>query len=94
MSDSTTKKSPQDIVYEVGSRFDFGGGKTGPDMGFEDGLELQRQMVSPGDAVARQAIKEWAWKFQKSHDLPNTNTSQPGNPDKGTLNLWKLWRKK
>lgn len=94
MSDSTTKQTPSQIVMDVGTRFDLGGGRTGPDMAVEDAWELQRQMVSPGHAAANRAVKAWVQKFQERHGLPNSHSSPPGEPDKGTCNIWKLWNKK
>jgi hypothetical protein len=78
---------------DVGTRFDLGGGRTGP-MAVEDAWELQSQMVSPGHAAANRAVKACVLKFQQRHGLPNSHSLPPGEPDKGTCNIWKLRKKK
>jgi hypothetical protein len=93
MSGTTTKKSFAQIFIDVGTRFDLGGGRTGPDMAFEDGLELQRQMFGSGHEAAANALKAYVAKFQQRNSLPNSHSSSPGNPDGGTVNIWKLWKK-
>ena len=93
MSGTTTKKTPAEIFVDVGTRFDLGGGRTGPDMAFEDGLELQRQMFGRGNEAATQALKDFVTRFQQRNGLPNSHSSSPGNPDGGTVNIWKLWKK-
>ena len=61
---------PAPTYADFGTRFDLGGGRTGPDMAVGDAWELQRQMVSPGQAAANRAVKAWLQKFQERHGLP------------------------
>jgi len=90
---SGTTKDYANTFYEVGTRFDLGGGRTGPDMSFEDGLELQRRLICPGHELGNAAVTDWACKFQARFNLPNTHGLAPGKPSGGTLNLWRLWQK-
>ena len=66
----------------------------GPDMAVEDAWETSEADGEtrscggePGGEGVGTEVPGEAW-------LPNSHSSSPGEPDKGTCNIWKLWKKK
>jgi hypothetical protein len=80
-----------DKFYETGTRFDFGGGRTGPDMMVSDLEDLTSRHFNEGS----QMIKKWLMdKIQSRNNLPNVMHPSGTNPDRqvqNTISIWKLF---